>query len=396
MNHNPYAVTRHLHYLNDALHTLAPTHKRPGVRLEGPWLGLIAQLDEFVWAVLKESEPPYYFESKRLQRRRRVVPDGQQDTDARKSPWDSLYAAILRIDDVLVPYLCFAPHLELLLEAYRTHPISAVSASASPIARFDRLRCNAEVFNDFCAEVRTQLLSSHLLTSRCHSWGLSATENLKRLHHYVEDYTDRVQITTAYHFWLPHSSDLLDLRLATETVNSASLRALIKCRETFFNGFARNRSLFPEKPGYVWSVEPHIHEGWGLRLTLLWPSKVLAAEGINVQSHAHQLGRYWVAQATKGQGRYWLQRIDQDVIGRFSAKFLDYNRRLAFVRSLEPLALRNALVRILHQPEGKFFGIPQQKRRAPRRMTYFRWTPILPGSRTVRASNGIATPRGIG
>lgn len=381
MLNSPYAESLHLRYLDDALHTLSPTNERPRVRLEGPLIGLLGHLDEFVWAAIQEPEPPYYIEGRTLKSRRRVFSNDQRSHDLRISPWDSLYGAVTKVPEVWAPNLRFAPHLELLFKTYQEHPISAVGASQGPRGLFAGQRSNAAIFNDFCAVFRRQMIDKKLLSAERNNWGLSGTENLKRLKHYLEDFTDSLPSTTAYHFWLHHTSDLLDLRSATQTQNRASLDALIKCRSTFFNGFDRNRTLFPVKPGYVWSVEPHIQEGWGLRLTLLWSSQVLPSTEIDVNAHAHEIGKYWVALASKGQGKYWLQRIDQNLIGRSFApsKYHDNLRLQAFMRSLEPLAMRNALVRIRNQPEGKYFGTPQIKRRGPRRSPYFGWKQVLLG-----------------
>lgn len=375
-----HTEARHLRHIDKMLNTLPPSNKRQGLLLDGPQITLLRKLDEFVWAVMKEPEPPYYVEARWLKSRKRGT---QQDRPYRH--WDDLFSCVAIVDAIMAPCLEFAPHLELLRQVFQDHPV-CLSVGRGPSARFDARRMNFDVFNDFCATFRKRMLDKHLLRKERFNWGWGSTENLQRLKSYLSSFLGATSFTSAYHFLLLHSNEPLDLQVATEAENSKSLEILSQCRETFFNGFVRKRSLFPVKPGYVWSIEPSLCAGWGLRLTLLWPSDSLLKMGMDLNAHAEGIGCYWVEQATKGAGGYWVQSVDRDLLGAktsFHTSFFDLQRLQALVQSLEPLAIRNALVRIRNQPKGKFFGLPQMTPRRSGRSPYFKWSRVSGGGEST-------------
>lgn len=354
MDHNYYPRARLLSHIDNALNTFPVIKAGRAEAVEAPCVSALLEMDRFVRAVQLGDALPYvlqgrYFKAEKLPR---------SDTEG-VSNWDPLFATVRRWGRVDVPYLRFAPHLKLLMEVYRQHRIS-VGMYNGPNAPFYGGERNAEVFNDFCLAFRRAMADRKMLRQECLTWGLGSTQNLRRLHRYLDAFTGATPSTTAYHFTFLHTTEPLNLATASEKAHLAYLEPLRACRSLFMNGFAGKPSLFPSKPGYVWSLEPSLSGGWGLRMTLLWPTEVISRVSIGSTHHARGIGDYWVQHATKTFGSYLMHGTEQvfELTTPSSGRRVSYGLQSLKMR-LAPLAVRDALVRFDNQPEGKYFGMPQ-------------------------------------
>ena len=346
-NYYPYAHL--LSHLEHALSTIPLSKASHAELVEVPSVGFLCEMDRFVRAVQKEEATPYVLQGRNFKARKLPFSDAQDVGN-----WDWHFASVRAWGHAHVPYLLVAPHLELLMEVYRHHRISE-GMFKGPNAPFFGGERNAEVFNDFCLELRRTIAAKKKLRQECLTWALGSKQNLLRLHRYLDALSHASPVMKAYHFTFFHTTEPLNLSKADEKAHLAYLKPLRACRSVFINGFARKTSLFPSKPGYVWSLEPSLSGGWGLRFTLLWPGETIRPGG-DQMDHAREIGNYWVSQATKSNGSYLLHGIDQ--VSCFDTATREESvTPTQLKKRLQPLAVRDALFRFVNEPEGKYFGI---------------------------------------
>lgn len=362
-NHSISSLWPSANHFHNILNTIAPCDSEPmEVDLDGPDIRVLAKLDQFVWAALRSTVSPYAVTKVAGMRGSKVHKVAKPNQEAKEAAEvASFFSGVRQADAALSPRLAYAPHLELFFKVYGEHAISSwLPESSSGVTWIA-----AEVFNDFCAVLRLEMLSQKKLQQPCHNWSLSGFQDLERLEKYLATRFERNRSLTVFHFRFFHSKNQVGLITSPLEDQLRDLKKLRNCRTRFLDHMRTNRALFPHKPGYVWAVEPSLNGGYGLHLTLLFNSAELTRDHANVAEHARRIGEYWVSNATRGQGYYHLCHRDplslRDgwVVGRVDAS--DFYRRTKLTDALRILALREALVRLKDRPPGKYFHVPQQR-----------------------------------
>lgn len=258
------------------------------------------------------------------------------------------------------PHLTYAPQLALFFETYLHHKVSQISVNLDQYHQNPKE--HIETLNDFFTIFHRSIHTHKTLRAEHHNWRHGRIDNQENISSYLDNYILTNHDVSALHFTFFHTTEPFNLTATTEQEQKDYLRHLSKCRETLFNGFTRKPSLFPHKPGYVWSVEPHLHEGYGLRMTLLFNTTAASKDHPFLQMHAYEIGDYWTSQATKGYGRYRLHPASKAPYTglAFDRVQVDEARKVQKLKqSIECMALFHMLVRVRNQPKGKFFGMPQ-------------------------------------
>lgn len=279
--------------------------------------------------------------------------------------------------------LRYAPHLRLLRDVFLCDPISARLNCDHSCAIDDPSRTLKEIYNDFSSSFRQVFIAKKpLLQRELHNWGWGSQENVVNLDAYLDGLFVRYRSVSVLHLRLFHAKERAKLISDPVEDQHRDLRTLRECRKKFFGWMRRKPSLFTDHPGYVWSILPSLESGYSLHLTLLFDTVALRkvvddlkAEdkeaGEVLQSHADQIGAYWVDVGAKGRGDYL--HADQNTMlsgpdwvhGEVGAD--DLGRREKLKKTLGYLAMRRALVRLITEPRGEYFGMRNRKVRVPRR-----------------------------
>lgn len=337
-------------YLKWSLHDIPPSAGRRLIRHEDVNFYCLARLDDFISTLLRTPNAPIRLDISRL--------FGELELETRRL--SSFFRDIAVANEAYSPFLLYAPHLALFFREYRQHKVSQLFLTSECYS--EGLREQREVFNDFYAIFRSELQGERKLRVQLHNWRLGSIENLQRLQRYLNNYFQANRDVTVMHFTLFHSAEPLDFSIATTSEQKQFLNQLSSCRETFFNAFTRKRAHFPHKPGFIWAVEPSLNGGYGLRITLLFNTKVLRKDHPYSHIHAQEIGAYWVSRVTKGLGHYRQLAGDRSPIMAPASERIEVDEPRKFNRMkryLECMALHRSLVRVVNQPNGKYFGTPK-------------------------------------
>ncbi|SCV02148.1 conserved hypothetical protein [Cupriavidus necator] len=366
----------------------------PESNLSSPEIRLLAKLDRFVWLSLETEFSPFS-----IQGGAERIMTGQQNEHGHLLPKtaslnqlfvsrelgrdlvSSLPRALEAIatDKTAANQLRYAPHIQLLLEVFLGHPLRSCKPFKKdwPIGQMGEIM--AEVHNDFVAQFRKAMLARRLLRRELHNWNWGSQENLDNLNFCLDDLFDRHGNLTILHLRLFHDKNRANLISASVEDQYRDFHALRACRTKFLDRMRRKRALFPDKPGYIWSIIPSLEGGYELHLTLLFDTATLrklhvakhteaTQAGAVLEDHADQVGKYWVSVATGGRGSYLpgdrdIRQNGRDwVHGEVSAD--DTLQREKLKNALGYLVTRRALVRLKNEPEGEYFGMRERKSRA--------------------------------
>ncbi len=362
--------------------------------MDGPAIGLLAELDRIVWLSLETPCPPFHINRKKVEvhggHDRRY--DERRHVELKTATPNPLSRASLALamrltnvkaqtttlnpSDPVASRLQYAPHIGLLLDLFFDHPVSTCWGFKSNAQVGETGLIKAEIENDFIAQFRHAMLERKLLRRERHNWNLGSRENAGKLKIYLDDLFAKHDSVTVLHLRLFHARERASLRSASAEDLHLDLLALRACRATFFDRIRRKPALFTDESGYVWAIMPSLEGGYDMHLTLLLNTAALQkllddkrveAEhtGALLEDHVDQVGEYWVERATGGRGSYL--RADRNpwlygpgwVHGEVRAD--DHVRRGKLTEMLSYLAMRRALVRLKNEPAGVYFGKRERK-----------------------------------
>lgn len=365
-----------------------------GALMDGPAIGLLAELDRIVWLSLETPCPPFHISRKKVEvhggsdrrygERRQVelktaAPNPLSSASLALAMWlANVHAQTATLDpsDPVASRLQYAPHIGLLLDVFFDHPVSTCRGFKSNALVGDTGLIKAEFDNDFVARFRDAMLERKLLRRERHNWSLGSRESAGKLKVYLDDLFAKHDSVTVLHLRLFHTRERASLRSASAEDLHLDLLALRACRATFFDRIRRKPALFTDEPGYVWAILPSLEGGFDMHLTLLFNTAALQkllddkrveAEhtGAALENHVDRVGEYWVDVATGGRGSYlrgdrnsWLYGPDW-VHGEVRADG-DVRRR-KLTQMLSYLAMRRALVRLKDEPAGVYFRTRDHK-----------------------------------
>ncbi|WP_260859032.1 inovirus Gp2 family protein [Paraburkholderia sp. BCC1885] len=279
--------------------------------------------------------------------------------------------------------LLHAPHIRLLLDTFFHHRIGSYLGGNIELPIDFEGRIRADVYNDFVAQFRRTMRDSKSLRQEWRNWNLGSHENVANLSDYLDRLFANHGSLTVLHLRLFHARVRANLVTAPVEAQHRDLAALRACRALFFDRMRRKPALFTDDPGYVWAILPSLEGGYHLHLTLLFNTVALCrvvddkrveAEqfGVALQSHADQVGAYWVQMATDGRGSYLSGDANAALYGpgwvHGEVRADDPVRPEKLKETLGYLAMRRALVRLKSEPPGAYFGMPERKARVPRRL----------------------------
>lgn len=373
----------------------------PGFMRNGPDIGHLVRLDRFVRLCLETTLEPFHIEStmpqmaghdalktRRMAYRSACVKTALPNPASRDARELADHLRMIRAtaerfdrSDFAIKRLQCAPHIELLLEVFSSHPISSLKGFFkvdAPVG--DTGNIMAEIYNNFVTQFRCAMRDRQLLRRERHNWSSGSRENVEHLHAYLDDLFNRHGSQTVVHLRLFHSRERTNLLSSSLDDQNHDLRALRACRTVFLDRIRKKPALFTDEPRCIWAIQPSLEGGYDLHVTLLFDTAALGQvlddirvevgqAGIAPEDHTDQVGAYWVKVATGGSGDYlradryrWLYGEDW-VHGEVGAD--DPVRREKLKRTLGYLAMRRALVRLKDEPSGAYFGMPERKVRAP-------------------------------
>lgn len=392
MRHLPYHVEINAaKYVDRTLNSLSPDDK-PTQRMwdDTPDISLLVRLDQFVRFASTTLSPPYVVKvvQNRYGRDRlevHISPDGRELA--------ALFNDLRRADRAYSPLLQYAPHLAHFFEFYLEHAMfldQNSSLSPSPSRRYDSRLFWADIYNDLCALLYKDPVLRKLLQVPRHSWSTTGLANLRNLNKSLDHLFSEGHDLTVYHFRLFASKTRTPIRASTEQAQQKAdlqeqtsqpeqaqqksdsqeqtsqqeLNRLRACWKRFRSLWATKPAYFPCRPAYVFSIESSLEDGYGIQLTLLFPSASLARDHPIAEQHACGIGNYWVSQATSGKGHFRLTHREPAyfregwIFGVIRAN--EVFARQTLKKTLSNLAVKDALARPKHRPSGKYFWLSQE------------------------------------
>lgn len=283
--------------------------------------------------------------------------------------------------DQVANQLLHAPHIRLLLDVFFSHPISINLGNTISMRVDGTDRIRADVYNDFVTHVRRAMRDRKSLSHEWHNWNLGSRENVANLSGYLDHLFAKQGNLSVLHLRLFHARERANLITSPPETQHQDLHMLRACRAKFFDRMRRKPALFTDDPNYVWAILPSLEGGYDLHLTLLFSTVALSrvlddkrveAEqpGMVLQSHADQVGRYWVDTATSGHGSYLCGDMTPALYGEdwvHGEVCAGDARHKKLEETLGHLAMRRSLVRLKNEPQGEYFGMRERRARRPRR-----------------------------
>jgi len=269
------------------------------------------------------------------------------------------------------PHLTYAPHIELFLELFFSHPVAGSRGHRNSSIPGGRIQ--ADVYNDFVDLLR-RVAVNQKLSPAMHNWEANGQGNRDKLDRYLAGLFVRSDSLTVMHLNVVHTTQDLNLESTAWVEQEKFLRDLATARQIFLNRRGNHPALFEHMRGYVWSIETSLPEGFSLHLTLFFDTAGLVHTGnLNggldtplVLGHipASQrprvtfpqlVGAYIVRVATKGKGRYRICHQDPAHYPDWPYGIIEANdpqprNQLAEVLGL--LAMKHELARLKNLPKG--------------------------------------------
>jgi hypothetical protein len=287
----------------------------------------------------------------------------------------------------------YAPHLQLFFDCYRKHCIrDVIGGHPDWITTGEEIE--AELFDDFIARMREEGEWIDV-KKKVADWERKPTENLKRLHEYVNALFERkrarllvVRIDFLYKLAflgekeayetigkLQERASIDQIAYLTgkektderEALARIDIREVMKDRERLFQNMRGKPSLFEHLVGYVWSIEYSRAGGYHMHCAFLF-------DGAEKQKHewlADQIGQYWETVITKGRGYYHncnRGTYDEYVLGQI--EYHHHFRRERLLHHLGYLAKKSQYVYVKPSRKCKLFGtgqMPQARTGGPGR-----------------------------
>jgi len=336
----------------------------------------LERLDQFMRLVLASRVRPYWIfvdgSHPDLRRQARLIPIGTQNTASFAHYIDGFRAyADQAYEGRRSPHLTYAPHIELFLGLFVSHPVAG--SRRQPNAHIPGGRIQADVYNDFVDLLR-RVAVNQKLSHAMHNWQANGQGNRDKLDRYLAALFDRSDSLTVMHLNVVHTTRDLNLESTVWVEQEKFLRDLATARQIFLNRRSNHPALFEHMRGYVWSIETSLPEGFSLHLTLLFDTAGLVHTGnLNggldnplILGHISTsqrprltfpqlVGEYIVRVATKGQGRYRICHQDLTHYPDWPYGTIDANdppRRNQLAEVLGYLAMKHDLVRLKNLPKG--------------------------------------------
>jgi len=365
-------------YVDRTLNSLTP-YDKPTQRMwyDTPNISLLLRLDRFVRLAASTSFSPFVVKVEKNQYgnshlRARILPGGQELA--------SFFYDLRTSGQAYSPFLRYAPHLEHLFEVYRFHWMTG-NHMQTPDRPFDGRRLWADVYNDLCMRLRQDQSLRKILQVPHHNWSTTGFENLHSLNRSLDHLFSEGHDLTVYHLRLFASRtrapicaspaqasrqlDGLDQEpQGTDSQSQTSLqelRRLRACWKKFRGLWATKPAYFPCRPAYVWSIESSLEDGYGIQLTLFFPTASLTRDHSIAEYHACCIGNYWVSNATANLGHFRLTHKEPAyfregwIFGLIRADEVAAKETLR--RTLSGLAVKDALAKPKNRPSGTYFQI---------------------------------------